>query len=1558
MESLEQRVVLATLAWYPLDEVSGTVATDSSGNGHHGTVTGGAWASGQLDGAIEFNADGNISVPSAALATVDQEITIALWTYGGDTQPVSDSILYGVNAVGDRVFNVHLPFTNGRVYWDAGQDAGYDRINKVADPLVHRDSWHHWAFTKNVATGRMNIYLDGALWHSGTGKTKSMAGVTSFTLGAQTNGSESYDGLLDDVRIYDHELTSAEVLGLFTSTTSPNTEEVLTTNRPLAVNDGGTVIITKANLEATDAEQSPSELTYTVTGIPANGTLHRSGTALVQYDTFTQDDLDNNRVTYGHNSGQSTTDSFTFVVNDGFGTATSGTFSLAVATVANSLAELRALGTSVNNRLVVLSVTGGDPHPVTGVVTPGEYWINGDHYADPTNSAPVFMELSGTGNTYDLAGTTIKLDTRKLDGFGRALGHDSGVDVVRVSGSGNVVKNLTVIGEDIALDTDPNAQRYADWATQYIELSGDDNTIDGVTVVTRGSRTDTYGLGDAFGKGSSGGVQPFIGHRKASAFRVGEATNAVINNMHLDVNTFGHGFFVQLSTNTTLTNSTITGELFSSQGVLDRPEYQEYGHTFWGRPIPEDILISGNEGGVRMYTGASGLTVDNVVVTNMRTGFAVTLGSGTITLNNVEAYGTENAFNFKSNTTITNAKGNVVNGPLIVVDKDNSANSSIDVELVGAAPINHGSAIAYVSGNNVDVTITSDLPASYFGDAHVFRASQFYADNWREDPSVVDLDLAGYDHVNSVITNNTNMTLVLGEQATGNTGSSVGPVITNGRENYYDGISLVPTGTRTIVQHVAGLGNNGTAADGSLETNASIVADGGTLELQSEIRITDEKLTITGDGVDGNGALYTVGAVGSGTRFGSSNSGDESTIFLDGDASIGVGVAGNQLLVGRIQGAGDLTKLGAGELVMSKSSNYDGNLVVAEGHLTGRSGIVRNDLAVAAGASISAISNSAFNTQGDVNLDGVLDLNARASTFISNLSGTIGALHGSGSITSSNSTAGSGGALTFSSDTDGFFAGTIDGEVSLVKSGAGTQALAGTMTHTRTTTIDGGVLQVDGTHTGGLDYTVNANGTLGGNGSIGSSVTVNAAGHLAPGASAGSLSVNAVTLSSDAFFDVELAGATAGSEYDQLIANSATLGGTLTVSLLPSGETIYLPSATETFTVLVSATSLSGAFENVASGQRLETIGGEGTFLVTYSGTSNTVLLSDFDRLPYDFGDAPSSYGTLATHSGARHGGTGPRLGALRDLELDGQPSALATGDGDDEDGVLFGSIGIGNPMAGVNIDLQNASHAKVDAWIDFDGDGIWQADEKILDDRAVIAGLQTLNYSLPATAPMGQAIARVRLSFAGGLQPTGAAADGEVEDYVVTIGQAISPEVESVVVNQGQSQRSRVTEVSVRFSTEVVASVAAFSVRNRETNQEVNLALNSEIENGKTVATLTFLSGPGVVDAANGRHSLDTGNYELLITGSMISAGGTAMSGDYTYGDQATDLFFQLFGDSDGDRDVDGQDYGRFGLAFLAAFSDPKFNDSFDYDQDNDVDGQDYGRFGRSFLKQLSFGQ
>ena len=167
-----------------------------------------------------------------------------------------------------------------------------------------------------------------------------------------------------------------------------------------------------------------------------------------------------------------------------------------------------------------------------------------------------------------------------------------------------------------------------------------------------------------------------------------------------------------------------------------------------------------------------------------------------------------------------------------------------------------------------------------------------------------------------------------------------------------------------------------------------------------------------------------------------------------------------------------------------------------------------------------------------------------------------------------------------------------------------------------------------------------------------------------------------------------------------------------------------------------------------------------------------------------DFGDAPqASYPTLLADDGARHLAIGPTLGFARDTEDNGQPTLNADGDDntgtfDDEDGVTFGaSISVGQLGASVVVNTQNApSGAKLDAWIDFEGDGSWSGPcDQIADSLAVANGDNTITFDVPSWAYAGTTYARFRLSSSGGLTPAGQADDGEVEDYLLTISTPIS---------------------------------------------------------------------------------------------------------------------------------------------------------------------------------------
>ena len=93
----------------------------------------------------------------------------------------------------------------------------------------------------------------------------------------------------------------------------------------------------------------------------------------------------------------------------------------------------------------------------------------------------------------------------------------------------------------------------------------------------------------------------------------------------------------------------------------------------------------------------------------------------------------------------------------------------------------------------------------------------------------------------------------------------------------------------------------------------------------------------------------------------------------------------------------------------------------------------------------------------------------------------------------------------------------------------------------------------------------------------------------------------------------------------------------------------------------------------------------------------------------------------------------------------------------------------MGQLGATATVNVQGGS-AKLDAWIDFNGDGSWGGPlEQIADRVAVVAGNNTITFDVPSWAADGTTYARFRLSTAGNLGVGGAAADGEVEDYAVT---------------------------------------------------------------------------------------------------------------------------------------------------------------------------------------------
>ncbi|MDA1055090.1 MAG: GEVED domain-containing protein [Planctomycetota bacterium] len=302
-----------------------------------------------------------------------------------------------------------------------------------------------------------------------------------------------------------------------------------------------------------------------------------------------------------------------------------------------------------------------------------------------------------------------------------------------------------------------------------------------------------------------------------------------------------------------------------------------------------------------------------------------------------------------------------------------------------------------------------------------------------------------------------------------------------------------------------------------------------------------------------------------------------------------------------------------------------------------------------------------------------------------------------------------------------------------------------------------------------------------------------------------------------------------------------------------------------------------------------ELLEGDETFLVQLDATSNIVLDSDTAigtiTSPFDFGDAPNlsqsgfnnSYPTTISQNGARHAvSSGLRLGTAVDSELDGQPASEADADdivGADEDGVqpiasLLATTDFAT-RSSFAVDVSDAG--LLDAWVDFNRDGDWDdPDEQIALSVALPPGVHLLGFTVPAGATPGDTFARFRLSSQGGLSTTGAAADGEVEDYLITIldGDSGLAEVKvglpaSVEVDTDADGQDIVVRVE---ATELFRAPGARVARFRFVGNESEDVLN--------IANLSAaFTGPLVVVTGDGNDLLRLSGEDQIVDLSIVSS-------------------------------------------------------------------------------------
>jgi hypothetical protein len=163
---------------------------------------------------------------------------------------------------------------------------------------------------------------------------------------------------------------------------------------------------------------------------------------------------------------------------------------------------------------------------------------------------------------------------------------------------------------------------------------------------------------------------------------------------------------------------------------------------------------------------------------------------------------------------------------------------------------------------------------------------------------------------------------------------------------------------------------------------------------------------------------------------------------------------------------------------------------------------------------------------------------------------------------------------------------------------------------------------------------------------------------------------------------------------------------------------------------------------------------------------------------------------------------------------------------------------------------------------------------------------------------------------------------------------------------NDGAAQRSMINSLTVTFSGAAILGPGAIELR-RDDGSLVGLHADISILGGQTVAMLTFVGAEFVGG------SLADGNHTLTVRADLVrDRWGRELDGDGDGlpGGDRVDSYFRLFGDVDGNHDVDWMDRDLFQSAFGKSTTDVGYLWYFDFDGDGDVDGLDNGQFNRRF--------
>ncbi|SIO61560.1 Mo-co oxidoreductase dimerisation domain-containing protein [Singulisphaera sp. GP187] len=195
------------VAEYNFDAGSGTTLTDLSGQNNNGTISNATWTtSGHTGSALAFNGTNSwVTVANSSSLNLSSAMTLEAWVK--PTSITNPSPLLFREGAGNSAYSLYGAYKSVPSIYINHNITG--ELSAPAYQSLATNTWSHVAATYDGST--LLLYVNGVRVSQATGVTTLSSSGGALRIGGDSTFGEFFNGLIDDVRIYNRSLSMAEI---------------------------------------------------------------------------------------------------------------------------------------------------------------------------------------------------------------------------------------------------------------------------------------------------------------------------------------------------------------------------------------------------------------------------------------------------------------------------------------------------------------------------------------------------------------------------------------------------------------------------------------------------------------------------------------------------------------------------------------------------------------------------------------------------------------------------------------------------------------------------------------------------------------------------------------------------------------------------------------------------------------------------------------------------------------------------------------------------------------------------------------------------------------------------------------------------------------------------------------------------------------------------------------------------------------------------------------------------------------------------------------------------